>query len=80
MEEDNNYVGLGGGADKVAAALQPGVEEGATSNCMADEAKEGAKEVTEEWRSDVIWEVDKGNGYQRTRWLYTMAMAITDSY
>ena len=47
--EDDNFVGLGGGADK------PGAD-GTPSNRMVDKADEGAKEKTEERRSGVVRE------------------------
>ncbi len=56
MEEDNNFVGLGGvGADKVMAAPQPSMEDRAASNCMVDKANKGAKKMTEEKRRDAVW-------------------------
>ena len=42
--------------DKVTAAPQPGAGDGATSNCKADKANEGAKEKMEKRRSDLVWE------------------------
>ncbi len=64
MEEDGDFVGPGGGADKATAALpRPSAEDGATWNRTVDKANEGPKELTEERRSDVIWSVDEGNGY-----------------
>ncbi len=55
VEEDNNFVGLGEGADKAAAALRPSAEDRAASNCSVDEANEGKKEMAEERRSNVVW-------------------------
>jgi hypothetical protein len=44
MEEDGNFVGPGGGADKAMAALpQPGAEDRAASNCMVNKANKGPK-------------------------------------
>jgi hypothetical protein len=64
MEEDGNFVGPGGGADKATVALlRPGAEDGAASNCMINKAKEGPKESTEERRSDIVWLVDEGDSY-----------------
>ncbi len=54
-EEDNNFVGPEGGADKVAAAPRPGAD-GTASNRTVGEADEGAKEKTEEGRSGVVQE------------------------
>ena len=60
-EEDDDFVGPGGGADKVTAALRPSAD-GTTSNRMVDKATEGAKEKAEERRSGVVWE-------DKERWL-----------
>ncbi len=66
MEEDSNFVGPGGGADKATAApSRPGAEDGAASNRMVNKANKGPRELMEERRSNVIWLVDEGNGYIR---------------
>ncbi len=52
--------------DKATAApSRPGAEDGAASNCTVNKANEGPRELTEERRSNVVWLVDKGNGYIR---------------
>ncbi len=33
----------------------PSVEDGAASNCMVNKANKGAKETTDERRSNVVW-------------------------
>jgi hypothetical protein len=55
VEEDNNFDGLGGGADKAPVAPRPGAEDGAASNFTVDKASKGAKERKEERRSNFVW-------------------------
>ena len=54
-EENDDFVGPGGGADEATAAPRPGTD-GTASNHTVDEADEGAKEKTEERRSGVVRE------------------------
>jgi hypothetical protein len=55
VEEDDDFIGPGGGADKAKAALQLGAEDRAALNCMVNKANEGAKETLEERRSNIVW-------------------------
>jgi hypothetical protein len=81
MEEDGNFIGPGGGADKATAAPpRPSAEDGATSNCRVNKANEGPKEPMEERRSNVVWLVDEGDSYIRQWWLDTTATAVNNGY
>jgi hypothetical protein len=55
VEEDDDFIDPGGGADKEKAALQLGAEDRATLNCMVNKANKGAKKTLEERRSNVVW-------------------------